>query len=481
MSPSINILPTLFVDIFILMALFVLGLLIVRAFFRRSDWLALLNLSMGMGAGVLTWVLFIVSWAGIVLNLQSLIVVYSALIVVFLCLSKRSGKKTSHGHSDNDTAERSSILLVNTTRTVWALVITLIISSVLLSWGLSYHSWDGIAIWAVKGYGIASEGSILGAINWGNVGLTFPLNIPLQVAIFRIVGGDVLPGSKLLFPAYFVFLLAGCYRFWLKRRLNILLASLGVLLISSTPLLFTHASIGYTNLPLSFYLISGLLWLIEGLDEEALNKVALGGLLLALAVWTRPEGLVLWIAIVIAVTLGMYVVGRRFSLITYILLPCLIIVVPWFLFMRQHYTPVDEYEASWRAIQGIARGEIHWEALYRILRYLGGQVLRFRDYGFLLAISTLLFCAGFRLKRVRTDLVRTILLFSTVMMGLAVVGILYVFAYPPFGIHEVITRLGSDFNRVFMPPALAFTSLAFIIFSDYIERSWNTNFGSKPG
>lgn len=474
MSPSLNVLTTLLIDILLLMALFALGLLIVRTIVRRSDWLALLNLSMGIGAGVLTWVLFIVSWAGIVLNLQSLIGVYSALIVVFLYLSKRSGKKTSNGHSDNDTVEHSSIssmLLVNTTRTVWVLVISLIISSVLLSWGLSYHSWDGIAIWAVKGYGIASEGSIFGAINWGMVGLTFPLNIPLQVAIFRIVDGDVLPGSKLLFPAYFVFLLVGCYRFWLKRRLNILLAALGVLLISSTPLLFTHASIGYTNLPLTFYLISGLLWLIEGLDEEALNKVALGGLLLALAVWTRPEGLVLWVAIVIGVTLGMYVVGRRFSLITYILLPCLVIAVPWFLLMNLHYTPLDEYEASWRAIRGIARGEIYWEALYRILRHLGGQVFRFRDYGFLLAISTLLFCAGFKLKRVCTDLVRTILLISTVMMGLAVVGILYVFAYPPFGIHEVITRLGSDFNRVFMPPALSFTSLAFITFSDFIKRS----------
>jgi hypothetical protein len=34
---------------------------------------------------------------------------------------------------------------------------------------------------------------------------------------------------------------------------------------------------------------------------------------------------------------------------------------------------------------------------------------------------------------------------------------------------------------VFMPPALCFTSLAFITFSDFIEHLWNTNLGIKPG
>ncbi len=83
-----------------------------------------------------------------------------------------------------------------------------------VSIGRGYSQYDDIANWALKGYGIAEERSIFGGNVWGGHTLEYPQNVPLQIALFRLVEGDLFPASKLTFTLSFASLLLGAYLFW---------------------------------------------------------------------------------------------------------------------------------------------------------------------------------------------------------------------------------------------------------------------------
>ena len=106
-----------------------------------------------------------------------------------------------------------------------------------------------MAIWAVKGYGIAREGTIWAAGHWGDHGLAYPLNLPLLIANYRFTG-DMLPASKLIAPLFYISLCVGCLRFWLQRDVSPLTASLGAIGLAATPLLFEHANVRVRQPPL---------------------------------------------------------------------------------------------------------------------------------------------------------------------------------------------------------------------------------------
>ena len=313
-------------DVFILGGLFLLGALVLRVMLGRVDRLAIISLSFGLGAGLFSWLLFILSWAGVALNKGTILGSYTAILIALgllawkfpLQLAEQTPKRKTDGK-----------IAVWATRGLWVVVLLVIAIIAFLAVGLSYFGWDDIARWAVKGYGIAYQGTVIAAANWGGVGLSYPLNIPILISIFRILDGDLVPGSKLIFPVFYASLLIGCYRFWVLQGLRKWAASLGVLLLASTPILFTHAYMGYANLPFTYYLVSGLLWSIDGMQTRGIGKTLLGGTLLAIAVLTRPEGLDM--LLVSVVTLGiarLLTAGSRMKIMP-LLFPVVILVVPW--------------------------------------------------------------------------------------------------------------------------------------------------------
>ena len=61
---------------------------------------------------------------------------------------------------------------------------------------------DSIQIWGAKGYGIAITGSIKDVTDWETNTLAYPLHVPVLVAFFRLLSGDLLPSSKLIFSGF---------------------------------------------------------------------------------------------------------------------------------------------------------------------------------------------------------------------------------------------------------------------------------------
>ncbi len=174
-----------------------------------------------------------------------------------------------------------------------------------LSIGMGFHWGDEVILWGVKGYGIASLGLSPGVSEWGTRTTSYPLNLPLLIAAFRVAFGDGLPESKILFPLFYfcqLLLVFDFLRDLIPDWRGVHLAGWLTLAYAATPLIFTHASLAYANLPLTFYLSAAVI-----AAGRAINSIGSGatppslwrkGLLLsgvffALAAWTRPEGLAL--------------------------------------------------------------------------------------------------------------------------------------------------------------------------------------------
>lgn len=461
---------TLVVDLLIIAGYFLLGFLAIRVILRTADRLTFLSLGLGIGGGILSFSLFLLSWAGLPLIPLTVLLSFIMLVIGLLMLHKRLSVKDSRSATGGISGidEDSQKLL---TKVLLIPISLLVLVSFVLAIGLSYFTWDAIATWAVEGYGIALRGSIFGGAEFGNAGLLYPMNIQLKISVFRILDGDLLPGSKLLFPLYFFSLLLGCYQFLTHRGVNSTLASMAILLLASTPIVFTHAYIGYTNLAFSYYVIMGTFWCIRGVDNSGSRETFLGGLLLALALWTRPEGLAICFAINIAIGLTKITRPKCRIKAVPLLLPQLGIAVPWLVFRTMNYIgQVMPFTLIRLAFMGILEGKVYWEAFGTIIRFIGGQVLRFRDWGFLPLVCIFLVLGRIRLRNIRQDTGKLILIYVVIATGLVIIGAHYMAAYSPAGLDFVYEWLSLNFTRVSMPPLIFLTVLAFLFFSDRVKK-----------
>lgn len=457
----IHSLLLVFYDLLILGGLFLLGALAVRAILGKADWLATLSLSLGLGGGLFAWSMFIASWSGLHLGVVTVLVLFAALAVVLALVAWHWGKlpMTERAAVDGSPA-RMEVWL---TRGLWMVISIMILAAVILSVGLSYFGWDDISVWVIKAYGIALQGTIFAGSTWGGVGLAYPLNLTLLIALFRILDGNLLPGSKLLYPVYYASLLIGCYRFWVWHGLRRWIASLGVILLASTPILFTHAYLGYANLAFTFYLTMGILWCIDGIKDGEKRKTLLGGILLAIALWTRPEGFVMCAAVVVAFLLARLLTGNGKLQLLFLLLPVLLVGGTWFIFLRLYAAAVNTASSiAGPAILGLLAGQMRWSALLTILRFFAGLVLRFRDWGFLPALMGLLLVVGLRKLNLRHDYTRAALLFVTVTIGLVMIGFQFSAAYSTNDPNFVYDWLSLEFTRLALPALLSLTLLGLL-------------------
>ena len=286
-----------------------LGAVIVRAVLGTPDRLALIGLSIPIGGGVLTWFLFLASWAGIPLTPLSSLIVWVLLLAGTVGLV-RSGQPRLDIHRHPQPVKETQ-LDAWIWPVAWLAFGALIGLATFISLGNAYGSWDAAAGWAAKGYGIAKEGTIIAGEAWGAWGLAYPLNLPIQIGVFQMFGHDLVPLSKALFPMFLTSLGLAAYRFWRLQGVSSTLSSLGTVFLVSVPLVFLHGTEGYGNVPFTAYLVQGILWGIVGLRWRDRRALLMSGLLLGLASWTRPEGFLYALVAVVGLFAAFWVTGQR--------------------------------------------------------------------------------------------------------------------------------------------------------------------------
>jgi hypothetical protein len=265
---------------------------------------------------------------------------------------------------------------------VWhgILLFTAAIATV-LAVGHGYYASDEVVLWGVKGYGIAVRGLAEGASQWGTRTMSYPLNVPLNIAVFKTLFAELLPASKIIFPLFFLSLLVLLYDH-LAERMPAHLAGLATLLLATAPLLFRHATIGYANLPLTYYLFATVILLYHAFTDDPGGEqnmaFYLAGCFLALSAWTRPEGLLLsWLLAGLALAWTIFVVKRPrpAQAAIALLVPLLLYTVFWAVASQAIYPPTGRNSALVStAIQQLTQGNLHLIELAYILQYFITEV-----------------------------------------------------------------------------------------------------------
>jgi hypothetical protein len=441
----------------LVLAISVLGVAVLDLVVGKPVLSEALALSFPIGAGSFTWVLFLASLATVRLHAPTMAVLGALLLAaVRLLASLASGRQGVEGASGKPLAGAGHPPVL--------ILIGLVGLAGFAAWlgiGRSYSGWDDMAIWGVKGLGIAREGSIWAVGHWGEHGLSYPLNIPLLVAVFQSTG-DLLPVSKLISPLFYLSLVAGCMTFWMQRGVAPLVAGLAALCLAATPMLFEHATLGYANLPYTTYLVLGCAELIRGVMDSDSRRQALGSLLLGLAAWTRPEGVLVVLAILIVLGICAARIaapgGRPLAWI----LPAAVLAGGWVGFVLLNGAGGQMAAAGSTAFEAIVRGEYHLGAFLTVARFMGRQAIDLAVWGVLGPI-----CGGLILMRARRLGRRSHTDAALLAMALVVViaGATLQF-YIADHVGALMTYLGNSGNRMYLPAAVLAALLAVLLCRD---------------
>ena len=436
---------------FVIAVFAILGALVVRLILGTKDGLAILGLSVPIGGGLMSWSLFLVSWAGV--QLTALTSIFVWVLLVGACVGLiRLGWPNVETHFRVWAADQSP--WDQWVRRVGWIAFTLLIGlAMFLSVAHAYGSWDAAAGWAAKGYGIAKEGSVFAGKIWGAWALTYPLNLPIQIAQFQLFGHDLIPLSKLLFPIYLASLGMGIYHFWRSQRVSNTLASLGMIFVITVPHIYLHGTRGYANLPLAAYLVQATLWGMVGLGRGDRRAMLMSGLLLGLAGWTRAEAFTYCVAVVVALGMSFWFAGRRRFNLMWWLLPFVIITGAWLVFGwhavsadRLGGTAFKNLLAAWPA------GELHLRQLYLIPRLLYDRALEITRWGALFQVTAILVILRLYTLRPGSNPYVFSAFSATALVSLVAVGLFYLQSYALGSTFQQV--LTESFDRAFFPAAV---------------------------
>lgn len=454
-------------DFGILVCLWGLGILAVRFILPGSRLPEQVALGLGLGVGFLTWLLFIISWTGIPINLLTILITYFLLLAICILVNTTTCRKSllsTSSQSANSEGLQGLLDIIG-----WVVFGVFSLALLIISIGLSYYHWDAMAIWSIKGYGIGMQQSISGAAEWGGKGLAYPLNIPLLISLFFSFDQDLLPGSKFIFPAFYIALLIGLIVCFRKQRLPAWLAWLAVFAIGTIPLLYQYSLMGYANIPYAYYYVMGIIWLGLGLNGKDARRTLIGALLLACSIWTRIEGLEFWPIVLISLA----VVWKRELFekrtILRILLPGLVVGGIWFLFSRLNHTSTGETVLLSEALSRMMHGELHPSAVYQILRFTAYLLIKTRGFGILtpmiICLSLLVFFID---ATVRENKIILTMLISGVLSGLGVMFMYYLTSYDSS--LDLSSWLGTGYDRMLFGTFLLLASASILILWKAVAR-----------
>jgi hypothetical protein len=351
----------------------------------------------------------------------------------------------------------------------WLIVGIISISALVISVGRSYSVWDAVAFWSIKAYGMALENSLFSAVNWGGHGLTYPLNIPILISIFRMSSGDILPGSKLIFPFYYFSILLGSYRFWNKIGVRSARSRIGILFLASIPIIFEFATVGYSNLPVGCFLALGVLWGIEGIYFARSDFQLVSGTLLGLAAWTRPEGIAYSLIGLIVLILISAVSKKGRVYFNSFVLPVLLIGGSWIIFYSLHGGGGSQAMGGvGAALTSVMNGEFNLSAIISIGKFSIKNLFTIGVWGLLYPISVVLVVVGIWPRRAKSNIFFWACFFSSISFGVVTAMLFYVGQFQ-LGQEFLQGWLSRGFARAMIPSGLLLSVMCITFFVDNDE------------
>ncbi|MBI5893616.1 MAG: glycosyltransferase family 39 protein, partial [Deltaproteobacteria bacterium] len=255
----------------------------------------------GLGLGFISYSMFILGISGIKYTLLNVIFSQVLFIVGISALFVYSGTPFS-----NIFGYKTKLKTLTNGMNKWkyfgigliALWILFKVSFVLYE-GLNrpIYSWDVWANWAAgakfifyeKGLNLDLDSEFFFG-KWYRAFLGHPLHNPLlQVWVSLCLGEFHEIYAKAWTPFYFISLL-GIFFFAVKRDTSLWTALIATLLLSSAPLLTYHATDAYSDLPMGYYALAGVITLWRYIKTGNRNLLFLSGVFIGIGVFTKNEG-----------------------------------------------------------------------------------------------------------------------------------------------------------------------------------------------
>ncbi len=438
-------------DLFLLSGMVILGGLIVRLFMKRASTLLTLCMAFPVGAGVLTLAQFILSWLGVAIFGINAFGILAILIIIFFMLNVlvriRPVESIGEDANQEDVVRKPRIL----SWLLGGILVGVFLLSGWLSVMRSFSTWDAMAIWGSKGYGIAFEGSVFAAKEWGALGMAYPLNIPLQIANFRYISYDALPASKLIYPLYFASLILLCVSYWRSWKIRYEFTLLGGLLLATAPFLFEQGTIGYVNLPFTFYLAAGVLISLKGISSGSRQQQFLGSILFGLASWSRAEGILYVLTSMAAIMVSFRIAKRGAVHLIAWILPLGIITSLWFTFSISYGSVGDSHLASAAisAMESFRRGYFNPLGFFQIGKYFIRYALDPGVWGLIFPVCMALVIMRWKRFDFQSDVELLAIGLSAVFVFVVVVTLYYISSFRENP--TLIDFLYMAFNRSLIP------------------------------
>ncbi len=463
--PIREILLSSVLDLILLLGIFILGSLFALLILRKTTWLDILSLGFPLGAGLLTFSFFLISLLGIHLTTSSVILLYFLSLGIVMTLLKWQrvdtlGSVHSLLSDIKSIPQRLPKGLVF--RIGLGVFIGIFLFSVFLSVGRSYSIWDALETWSIKGYGIAFEGSVLAADRYGSFGRAYPLNLPILISIFRFISGDVLPGSKMIFPLLAGSFLVGAYRFWRRIKISREISILGVLLCMTIPLIFRHMMLGMADLSFACYFLLAVFWGIEGISSRDSRAILISGFLLSISCWTRAEGILYSVGTILTLLIAIKVTHKENPKIIPWLSPLIVFLLIWLPFSLSDMSATNLGQASRSSFISILEGRENLQMIGLILLHILRRSLDPTLWGFYFILSALIILSNWRMVFSKDDPVIFMCSLITLLAMVIPIGLFY-FGMLHFGEDFLPGWLDRSFDRAFFSALLLFGNLALIL------------------
>jgi hypothetical protein len=426
-------------------------------------------LGYGLGLSIFSFMLGILSPLGLPVNRASALWVTGAGLVLglftWLLLSRRKNEESGMRPSSQKGRGFADIWLIG--------FLLLALISLLIGVGKGYHATDEIMLWGAKGYGIAAMESLRDIIQWGTNTVPYPLQVPILIASAKLLFGEALPASKMVFSGYYLALMLVIYQCLLDRGVRRVLAGFSVLLIGTLPIVFRHATIAYANLPMSFYFVGALLllaWsLLEFQSRRAEQAALLSGMLFACAAWTRPEGLAMaWLttAFVLAAHYLLFRNRVEIRFLIYLFAPLALYSLFWLVFKSSIYPVMpDRSDIASEALSQISRGDLHInEALFVISSTLK-RPFDYQTWG-ALGLAIILIVGSLVLVRTPRQSGTLILLSGIFLIGMTA-GIYYLVSFD--SVHDISWWISTGYDRMLLPGILLFLIGGILLSREFLD------------
>lgn len=307
-----------------------LGFCVVNLFAPRISGVEKLASGYGIGLALITFMMFILSWAGIPLSIWTMMIPSVGIIAILAVCRRRREKHAWTPGEPAHGARHSGKFLDPLELVLCAGIVVLVGVTVVQAAYWPVRSFDALCHYDNLSRLFYSQRSVIPdqyTIESYGVLLDYPLHIPLSNCMVYLFAGNCEVNPKLLYVIYYVCLLAVFYKRCLCR-LRRMDALLGVLLLASTPNIFSYVPWTSPYFPYYYYYALAVFYLCEFIWTDDAGMLILGAISLSFLVWVRPASEVILLGI--AAVFALYALFRRrwFPMLVLPLAACAV-YVPW--------------------------------------------------------------------------------------------------------------------------------------------------------